>query len=203
MDLILVRHGNDDRTIPARPLSSTGKAQADAAGRWLAGHRPTELWSATPSRARETAEHIAQHVALPVRFDVRLDEIVSAAADLPPPRERSPWQHHADAESWTAFRCRVAASLNDLCAQRGPAVVVTHSGVFDAVHEIVCGGDRRVELDIAHTGMTWWKYRQGAVAGTWLLRAHNITPHLATSFSAPGATAHWQSNHAEPSAGSL
>ncbi|ANZ39757.1 hypothetical protein BBK82_30660 [Lentzea guizhouensis] len=183
MDVILVRHGHDVRCSPLRPLSATGSMQARAAALWLAEQEPTELWSGTLARAAGTAAVISQVAGLPVRGDARLNEIVNdAAAVLPPPRERAVWQFAEGAEDWSSFCVRVAAFLGDLCAGAEGArrvVVVTHSGVFDAVHEVLCGSSGRVEMDVAHTGVTWWRYRPGSPAGTWLLRVHNSTAHLA------------------------
>lgn len=62
-ELILLRHaearpamaGGDDR---ARPLSTRGRAEAEAAGRWLHGHglRPQRALCSPAMRTRQTAE---------------------------------------------------------------------------------------------------------------------------------------------------
>ncbi len=182
MDIILVRHGHDVRASPSRPLSATGSVQARAAALWLAEQKPAELWSGTLARASGTAAVISRVVGLSVKVDARLNEIVNdAAVVLPPPRERAARQFAEGAEDWSSFCVRVAAFLGDLCAAADGerrVVVVTHSGVFDAVHEVLCGSSGRVEMDVAHTGVTWWRHRPGSPAGTWLLRMHNSTAHL-------------------------
>ncbi|ANW18064.1 hypothetical protein BB341_07420 [Streptomyces clavuligerus] len=57
-------------------------------------------------------------------------------------------------------------------------MLVTHSGFFDAVQELLNGGGSRVELKVAHTGITQWEYRPGCFGGSWLLHRHNIVPGL-------------------------
>lgn len=210
MHIFLLRHAEDrpgrppgrcgaHPGAPTRLLTRTGREQAASAAQWLHGQRPTELHSSSLARARQTAEIAAKVLGLTVREDPRLDEIVSEAVTgrmLPPPRERRGHRHPPGAESWEAFMARVAMFVSDLC--RDPAadrrvVLVTHSGFFDAVHELLCGGGNRMELAVAHAGTTHWQYRPGHAAGAWLLHQHNRTSPLrlpgAGEGSVPGTAA--------------
>lgn len=77
--LTVFRHAKSDWPdgVPdfARPLADRGRADAPAAGRWLAEHTPPGLVLCSPAvRARETWELAAAELAEPrrVRFDERL-----------------------------------------------------------------------------------------------------------------------------------
>ncbi len=173
-----------------RLLTSVGRRQAADAARWFASRRITELRTSSLTRARQCADVLAGALGLPVQEDPRLNEIVSESGDrgLPPPRERRNSRHPRGVESWDEFLGRVARCLSDLC--REPAaerriVLVTHSGFFDAMHELIGGGGKRMELQVEHVGITHWQYRPGCPAGTWLLHRHNLTP----APSAPSSSA--------------
>jgi broad specificity phosphatase PhoE len=210
MHIYLLRHAEDSpgrtpgsrgahHSAPTRLLTKTGRQQAAAAAQWLYGRRPTELHTSSLARARQTAEIVAKVVGLVVREDPRLDEIVSdtvSGGTLPPPRERRGHRHPPGAESWEQFLARVAMCVSDLC--RDPSadrriVLVTHSGFFDAVHELLCGGGNRMELAVAHAGTTHWQYRPGCAAGAWLLHQHNMAsppqPPRPAEGSVPGTRA--------------
>ncbi|WP_440902289.1 histidine phosphatase family protein [Actinosynnema sp.] len=177
MHLTLLRHGADTRR-GERELTAHGRRQAALAGAWLRRTHVTEVRTGALARASATAEIVAGALGVPAVVDRRLDEI--AATSAPPPRERRPGAEVVGEEGWGAFLDRVAALVSELCAEPAPGrrvVLVTHSGVFDAVHELLTGG-RRVELAVAHTGLTHWEHRPGSPAGTWLLHRHNATPHL-------------------------
>ena len=67
----LVRHGQTDWNLAKRiqgssdiPLNDTGRAQADATGRALAGGRFDAIYASPLSRALDTARIIAAHVGL-------------------------------------------------------------------------------------------------------------------------------------------
>ncbi|GAA2660643.1 MULTISPECIES: histidine phosphatase family protein [Actinosynnema] len=177
MHLNLLRHGADTRR-GERSLTVDGRRQAALAGAWLRRAHVTEVRTGALARASATAGIVAGVLGVPAVVDRRLDEI--AATSAPPPRERRPGAEVAGEECWGAFLERVAALVSELCAEPAPGrrvVLVTHSGVFDAVHELLTGA-RRVELAVAHTGITHWEHRPGSPAGTWLLHRHNATPHL-------------------------
>ena len=79
--LVLVRHGETDWNLSGRaqghadiPLNDTGRAQAQAVARRLAGFAPVRLWSSDLARASQTAEAIAATTGLTVELDSRLRE---------------------------------------------------------------------------------------------------------------------------------
>ena len=79
--LVLLRHGrtawNFERRIQGHldaGLDETGHAQARAAAKEIAAHRPALLWSSDLSRATETAAYIGGACGLEVVTDPRLRE---------------------------------------------------------------------------------------------------------------------------------
>ncbi|MFE8944816.1 histidine phosphatase family protein [Streptomyces sp. NPDC007856] len=184
MHIFLVRHGRDSRVPGSRSLSPEGLRQACSVGARLSGQGVTELWTSSLERARATAQAISWAVGLDPVVDRRLDEIRAGAAgipDLPPPRERRRGPAPDGVESWGEFLERVGCFLSSLCGVPDPRrriVLVTHSGVFDAVFEILCGTGARVELAVENCAVTRWEYRPGSPAGAWLLHGHNDTAHL-------------------------
>jgi broad specificity phosphatase PhoE len=80
--LVLIRHGETDWNRERRyqghrdtPLSETGRAQADAAARTLAGERLHAVWSSPLRRARETAAVIAAPQGLEVQVNDAFGEM--------------------------------------------------------------------------------------------------------------------------------
>jgi broad specificity phosphatase PhoE len=159
--LALVRHGQQERPTspvfdPAEwvdpPLSATGRRQADAVGRALAGERVDVLVSSHLSRALETARAIGRHhglepLVLPDLREVEtyrdLDEGVSPADALAEPywrgvQERFPLERRWDlvpfGESSAELRHRVVSTVEGLLAMHAGAhlVVVCHGGVINA-----------------------------------------------------------------------
>ncbi|CAM5587084.1 histidine phosphatase family protein (plasmid) [Streptomyces viridifaciens] len=194
MELLVIRHAHDlHERSGDRRLSPAGRSQAIALAKSLADAGVTELWSSTSTRAVQTASEIASTIRLQLRTDPRLDEIRTARPDdpdVPPPRERAAGRTFAyGTEDWTAFLTRVSAFVSELLPARHAhhrAAAVTHSGVFDAIHEALTGAGRRIELEVAHTGVSVWRHRPGSPAGAWLLRCHNDTGHLATGLLSDG-----------------
>ncbi|WP_327347362.1 histidine phosphatase family protein [Streptomyces europaeiscabiei] len=184
MDVLVVRHAHDLRLAPDdRPLSPLGHAQAAALTRRLRHGRVTDLWSSPSERARQTATPLASALRMSLRCDPRLDEICNdrEGTAAPPPRERASTPSMDGVEGWPAFLLRVSCFLGELCAgahEDQRVVIVTHSGVFDAMHEVLTGAGCRVELEVDHTAITAWRYRPGSSAGAWLLRRHNDISHL-------------------------
>jgi broad specificity phosphatase PhoE len=183
MKMILARHADDDRlALPERPLTALGHAQSRALSRALATAGITGVFCSEARRARQTAAPVADLLGLTPYLDARLDEIrvpaLVAGDRHPHPRELV--GSTGNGEDWYAFLARVAGFVSDLCT--GPAgatvLVVTHSGVFDAVHEILTGAGRRIELGVAHTGVSVWRHRPSSPAGRWLLECHNRINHL-------------------------
>ncbi|MGW7259917.1 histidine phosphatase family protein [Streptomyces sp. NPDC054834] len=181
-----MRHA-EDSSRPAPPdgdqrcLTWTGLRQAAATARWLAAREVTEIRTSSLLRARQTAAVVAEETGLALCKDPRLDEVRTgpSGASLPPPRERRDAAHPPDTESWPAFLGRVQDCVDDLCRNPDPErriVLVTHSGFFDALHELIGGQGNKMELQVDHAAVTHWQYRPGCAAGTWLLLCHNLTP---------------------------
>lgn len=179
MEILLIRHAHDTRSdIDRRPLSARGRCQASALAQRLSGVGADELWSSPANRARQTAEFLEPTLRMPARVDSRVEEIRNTRPELkaPPPRERHHEEPRDGVETWPEFLARVSSFFTEICTGNRPGrrvVVVTHRGVFDALHEVLTGADRRVELDVDHTATTAWRYRPGSRAGTWELRWHN------------------------------
>ncbi|MFF9819383.1 histidine phosphatase family protein [Streptomyces sp. NPDC014006] len=198
MHLHLVRHGQDTRR-GERTLTAQGLGQARAVAARFARQGVTHLRTAAQTCARQTAVEIFRATGVPPAVDDRLDEIRSGPhgdARTPGPRERLREPQCAretgGSETWNRFLERVSVCVSELCRQGGPGqhiVLVTHSGVFDALLEVLCGTGARIELAVAHTGITHWEYRPGDPAGSWLLHGHNDTTHLAPVFQQPEARA--------------
>jgi broad specificity phosphatase PhoE len=81
MHIHLVRHGEVENPrgvvyadIPGFPLSPNGRRQAEAAGEYLAQHRPRVIVSSPLDRAVETSQRIAAATGAEVVTDSRLTE---------------------------------------------------------------------------------------------------------------------------------
>jgi probable phosphoglycerate mutase len=140
---------------------------------------------------------MARTTGLVAQVDHRLDEVRPGTVDdsgLPGPRERlrdrGRRRDTHEAETWEHFLERVSAFMSELCHASAPQrqiVLVTHSGVFDAMFEILCGTGQRIELAVAHAAVTHWEHRPGCSAGSWLLHSHNDTTHLPQPNHVPAA----------------
>jgi probable phosphoglycerate mutase len=78
--LLLARHGQTDWNLHHRwqgdpPLNATGRAQAGALARALAGVELDALVCSDLLRARETAEILSEQLGLPLTLDARLREV--------------------------------------------------------------------------------------------------------------------------------
>lgn len=164
--LILVRHGQSEGNVAAEAaqrdaldridvpsrdpdvvLSSTGRDQAAAVGRWLGAlaeeDRPDVLWTSPYRRARETAEIALDVAGLDIghRVDERLrdrdmgitDKLTAAGirAAYPEEAERRDWlgkfyYRPPGGESWADVAMRVRSVLTDLAnADRHQRILVT------------------------------------------------------------------------------
>lgn len=147
MLLYLVRHGETDWNRAHRiqgstdvPLNDTGREQARATGRLLAGRQWHAVYSSPLSRAVETAQLIADELGLPdpVAVDDLVERQYGQAEGL------TGWQVEArfpgdqpvpGRESRSAVATRVLPALVGL-AERHPdqsIVVVSHGGVIRSV----------------------------------------------------------------------
>ena len=87
MRIIFVRHGEPDYGHDC--LTETGRAQAAAAARRLAGEEITAVYSSPNGRARETAEFTAELLGLPVQILDYMHEISWGGPGIP--MEGHPW----------------------------------------------------------------------------------------------------------------
>ena len=158
-----LRHGQTDWNAQGRfqghtdiPLNAIGIAQAHAAAQRLA-KQPIDAIIASPlARARKTAEIIAAAIDKPITFDEQLKERhfggfeglvvneVKASFGLQP-HQRLVQHLPADAEQWHETRSRTVTVISKwLDHHRASKILfVAHSGLFDALHELLF--DRRIE----------------------------------------------------------
>ena len=201
MELFLVRHAECLTELPGWDrgyidvgLTARGVEQAEHLAAWLADAvAPDAAYTSTLARARDTAGPLARRTGLALRADDRLREVGNARpdgsaipADAMPLRfggvrgSIEPDRAVCDgAETWRQFVARVGGFLDDVTrAARQRVVVVTHSGVIEAITDLCFGvrPPRRVELAMHHTGITHWQLRDDPEP--WLLRAHDLVAHL-------------------------
>lgn len=177
MNLLLVRHGEALLNHEGvRVLSATGRQEAQAAGRWLRDTGIDILYWSPIRRTRETMLALGQQPWAAGGPDDRLCEIRPGPG--PPPRERGTHETVHGYETWTDFLARTADCLTDLLDQHAHQSVglLTHRGIFDAVHELATGSARRVELAVGHGCITSWTYNRRARSGKWILNFHNLRP---------------------------
>ncbi len=152
------------------PLNELGLAQAHDAARILA-HCPIELIIASPLiRARQTAEIVAERTGKPLQFDDELKERhfgrfeglvvneVKAQLGLQP-HERLVRHLPAGAEQWHETGARTVRVLGRLLdSHPGRTLLfVTHSGLFDALHEKAFGS----RIEPKHAPYHWRHDRNG------------------------------------------
>lgn len=166
--LILVRHGqqqwpdpttavSDDWVDP--PLSSTGAAQAECVGRWLADRPITAVYSSALRRAHDTGRAIAGHHGLEVQVIEELAEI-QMYRDLPGDRRpvdvlgeqalAGVWERFVQTRTWDSypytersadFRRRVGWAVESAIVHHpGETIVIAcHGGVINAYLSEILG----------------------------------------------------------------
>lgn len=154
-----LRHGQTDWNVEGRfqghtdvALNDLGLAQAHAAAETLAACRVDLIVASPLIRARKTAEIVAAHIEKPLVFDDELKERrfgafeglvvneVKAQLGLQP-HQRLVRHLPADAEQWHetgARTVRVIGAWLDRHPDR-TLLFVAHSGLFDALHELIFG----------------------------------------------------------------
>ncbi|MCW2526876.1 MAG: hypothetical protein JWM76_1736 [Pseudonocardiales bacterium] len=150
MELILVRHGLPVRTHPddAPPdpqLSTTGLAQAEALGEWLADERIDAIYSSPLRRAVQTSQPLLAGRSIEVKIEPDLAELSLGEAVYVPFEDLSHddplaqmWRDQfADQQSPNLldFRARVAAAVGRIASRHPSQVVaiVCHAAVINAV----------------------------------------------------------------------
>jgi broad specificity phosphatase PhoE len=170
-DFYFLRHGQTAWNVEGRfqghtdiPLNELGLTQARAAAELLA-RSPIDLIVASPLlRARRTAEIVAQKLGKPLLFDDELKErpfgafegliVGEVKARLGvQPHERLVKHLPRDAEQWHETGTR-AMRVFGKWLDRHPKetlLFVTHSGLFDALHEQTFGS----RLEPKHAPYLW------------------------------------------------
>ncbi|HEC08636.1 MAG TPA: histidine phosphatase family protein [Acidimicrobiales bacterium] len=158
VELIFVRHGlperveTDDGSPADPPLSEIGRAQAEAAGRWLAEEGLHAVYSSPLRRAFQTAEPIAaaQDLEIVVRdgiseFDRHSDSYIPMeelkATDYERWRALVQGGYNMSTDDPTEFQRLVVATVEQIIeSHRGQRVaVVCHGGVINAYFAHVLG----------------------------------------------------------------
>ena len=182
--LVLIRHAETDWNRERRyqghrdtRLSETGRAQAEAAGRLLAGERLHAVWSSPLRRARETAAAIAAPQGLRVQIEEAFGEMrfgewegltVEEVSARFPGLYRA-WlatPHQVDvpgAETLDAVRARVLKGLESLrAAHDGQTVCLVTHGVTSRILILEALGldlDRIWSLQVSFTGISELEFR--------------------------------------------
>jgi broad specificity phosphatase PhoE len=173
-----LRHGQTAWNVEGRfqghtdiPLNELGLAQARDAATVLAGY-PVDLIVTSPLiRARRTAEIVAKHLDKALLVDDELKERhfggfeglvvndVKAQLGLQP-HERLVRHLPVDAEQWHETRARAVRVIGKWLDRHPDRTLlfVTHSGLFDALHELTFGSRveaKHVPYQWRHDGNGW------------------------------------------------
>ena len=200
--IYIVRHGetawNAEKRIQGQidiGLNPAGLAQADAAGKWLAGLPVAAVYSSDLLRARQTAERIAALPGLALRLVPAVRERrygVFEGLTYSEAKTRHPAHYHAfemrvpdfslpeGGESLHQLFERVTLCLREI-ASRHPdetVVLVTHGGVLDIINRFVRGNplDRPRDYLIPNAGINCISCN----GGVWGLESWAETVHLET-----------------------
>jgi len=182
--LVLIRHGETDWNRERRyqghrdtPLSENGRAQAEAAGRSLAGERLAAVWSSPLRRARETAAAIAAPQGLPVRVEEAFGEMHFGEWEgltVDEVSTRFPELHRAwldtphlvalpGAETLEEVRSRALKGLESLRgAHDGGTVCLVSHGVTSRIlilEALGLGLERVWSLQVSYTGISELEFR--------------------------------------------
>jgi probable phosphoglycerate mutase len=193
VQLFLIRHGlpvrkkTEDGSAADPPLSTLGRGQAEALGRWLADERIDALYTSPLRRARETAQPLEAGHGLDVRVEPGVTEFDAAADQYVPLEELKQQDYPAwkslvssgfylegDAET---FRATVVAALERIIAAHAGArvAVVCHGGVINAWTSHLLGLERIFLFEPAYTSVSRYL---AASSGERSLLSLNETAHL-------------------------
>lgn len=217
-EVFLIRHGDAlpgaEELEPSgiydeRPLSTVGKAQAQALGQHLRPLSFAAIYSSPLRRAQETAALVAELQQIPVQLVPELREIQlggmrptlpagataeQVAAHL---RDRLAeivrtvatsgyWSSIPGSEPDDAFRARVTNAIDSL-ARRHPGeriAVISHGGVINAYVAATIGLDRNFFFPAANTAVSLVRVRDSAR----VLLALNDVCHLREAGLLPSQT---------------
>jgi broad specificity phosphatase PhoE len=122
-------------------LNETGLAQARAVAKHLKGE-PFKSIAASPlKRARQTAEIIVTHTPTPITF---FNELKEGCWGIKQGAPHDGWLERwregeiiEGAESFDEFIERVRKGLNDIFQLPQPVLIISHGGVYIALHKIL------------------------------------------------------------------
>ncbi|HEY9038538.1 MAG TPA: histidine phosphatase family protein [Roseovarius sp.] len=202
-EIILVRHGqaNSAATDEASydRLSELGHRQAAWLGTWLTDTEPhfDRVITGTLTRQRQTASAMGYQTTLQ---DPRLNELtyfnlahaMEAQHGIPAPDTAQEFarylpdviSHWADdrlmdvPETFTSFRTRIVALMDEACAGHGRTLMVTSGGVIGMVMQHVLGLEVRAMANMMLRIQNSSVHRLRHVHGTLMLDTFNTTPHL-------------------------
>lgn len=193
MELILIRHGLPVRQenptgAPADPpLSSEGRAQAEALASWLATERFDALYASPLLRARQTAEPLARLQGLAIEIEPGVIELDHESERYVPLEElkledREAWKALLTADGYRgvnlpAFRRRVVDALEGI-AQRhrgGRVAIACHGGVVNAWASHLLQLEKPLFFEPAYTSVSRFL---AASSGERSIRSLNETGHL-------------------------
>jgi probable phosphoglycerate mutase len=183
--LLLLRHAETDWNRQRRyqgwtdtALSKEGRAQAEAAGRLLAGQPLAGVWSSPLRRALDTAAAIAAPRQLTVRVspafkEMRFGEwegLTAAEVSARYPEQHRTWQDtphlavHPGGETLEDVRRRVLGGLQELReAHDGQAVCLVAHGVSARIlilEALGLGLERLWSLSLSPTGISELEFRE-------------------------------------------
>jgi len=177
--LLLIRHGETEWNLDSRyqghsdiPLNTTGRRQAAALARRLAGEPLAAIYSSDLCRARATAEAVAAPHGLPVHTDARLREIgfgqweglTRAEIEKRYAEALALWYRDPanvrppDGETVTEVAARLRAAVRDIAARHDGATValVGHGGAFQVCLCVLLGVEpaRRWQFKLGHGSLS-------------------------------------------------
>lgn len=187
--LVLWRHAQTTYNVERRfqgqtdvPLNEAGRAQAEEAARYLAGRRPSAIYSSDLSRASATADALARLTGLPVQLDKDLRErsggrwegLTETEIREGFPAERATWTP-PDGESAAAVADRASGALQriaDGLPGGSLAVVVGHGAALGLAVARLLGIPWEARV-LGPFGSCHWSVLSGR-GDRWRLLEHNV-----------------------------
>jgi broad specificity phosphatase PhoE len=151
MALVYLLQHAEKEACPGDPgLTAVGRKQADGVARWLQARGVTGVYSSPLRRAAETAGVIARGLGLGFAIDARLRERVNWDGGCTFQTFLANWQRSVrdrdfvppGGDSSRQAGDRMRAFLQDLTAQQGTVVAVTHGGVTTDLLRTLLGDDQ-------------------------------------------------------------
>ena len=149
-----LRHGESESNVRGVvagwtdvALTARGRAQAAEAAETLAGVGLTAIHASPLSRARDTAEIIGARLGLPVAVLPEIAERNWGALEGHPPEKHEYREAPPGGESLDEFLERLMAGFAKAAPPgAGLPLIVSHSGVFRALRDLLLAGDQRFRV---------------------------------------------------------